>query len=715
MRRPVSLLPALAAVAAITIAGLAAAPAPATTTAQAEDEPLRVEIDSLTPSSVPERGPIRMRGTVTNVSDERWQAINVYFFIGDTPITSEAELAEAVRAPVQADVGGRITTPGTFANIGSLAPGASASFTIRLNRNQLLDRNGQAVSEPGVYWFGAHALGNTDEARDTVADGRARTFLPLVPPGNRRTVQASLVLPLRRAVRHLPGGRIAGVDGWADDLAPGGRLDRLVDFGLVPGAGRLTWLVDPAVPDAVARLVAGNPPRTLSDTTPPGREDEEPDATESPSETPDGDGGPAAGDDERLEDIAGPGSDWLEGLRAALTGREVLTLPYGDLDVAAAARSDGSDPTFYDRAVRRTGTELDRWEIPTSPAVSDPDGYLAPRVLEMLRGDETVIASDRALELDAPVTAADLDNRRVLLASAATGAGGPGPEHRLGEVALRQRVLADAALRLLFHDRAPLLVVLPRDFQPTEPRQFWAGLQADWLELADAEDLDLDPAGTPDLTADDLVYPVAQELSELDAGNFEAAEALVAAGRTLENVLTNNDQVGGLVLDEALTSLSFSDRGRALESRADTVQSTQWITRKLQSVRIRAPRGVTLASAAGSFAATVTNRLNHPVTVAIVPQTLGGAVTVEEPAPLQLAAKGRQTVVLEASASEPGVHYVRLQVTDEDGTPLGAGQRVPIRSAAVSDVIWLILGVGVGLLFLAIAVRVVRRIRSERV
>ena len=32
----------------------------------------------------------------------------------------------------------------------------------------------------------------------------------------------------------------------------------------------------------------------------------------------------------------------------------------------------------------------------------------------------------------------------------------------------------------------------------------------------------------------------------------------------------------------------------------------------------------------------------------------------------------------------------------------------------MSQVIWLILGVGVGLLFLAIAVRLVRRIRSER-
>ncbi len=60
------------------------------------------------------------------------------------------------------------------------------------------------------------------------------------------------------------------------------------------------------------------------------------------------------------------------------------------------------------------------------------------------------------------------------------------------------------------------------------------------------------------------------------------------------------------------------------------------------------------------------------------------------------------------------MQYARVVVTDEAGTPLGAAQRVAIRSAQVSGVIWLILGVGVGLLFLAIAIRLVRRIRRER-
>jgi hypothetical protein len=51
-------------------------------------------------------------------------------------------------------------------------------------------------------------------------------------------------------------------------------------------------------------------------------------------------------------------------------------------------------------------------------------------------------------------------------------------------------------------------------------------------------------------------------------------------------------------------------------------------------------------------------------------------------------------------------------VTDLDGNPLGASVELPIRAAQVSRVIWLIMGGAVGLLFLAIVLRLVRRIRG---
>ena len=52
--------------------------------------------------------------------------------------------------------------------------------------------------------------------------------------------------------------------------------------------------------------------------------------------------------------------------------------------------------------------------------------------------------------------------------------------------------------------------------------------------------------------------------------------------------------------------------------------------------------------------------------------------------------------------------------TDKRGTPLGATTGLTIRSAQVSNVIWLFLGIGCALLFGAIGVRLFRRVRNAR-
>lgn len=719
MRRRSLLLPAVVAVATGWLPVLAATPAEA---AADPLEPLSVSIERLTPGQVPAKGRIRVTGTVTNLSEERWRAINVYAFIGDRPMTSSAELAATASTPFDAYVGRRIVDPGTFDKLGSLAPGESAPFSLSLKRSEL------PVSEAGVYWFGAHALGNTTEARDLSADGRARTLLPLVPRATRGTERAALVLPIRHPIRHTRDGRLRAARRWADDLAPRGRLRSLVDFGAAADVP-LTWLVDPAVPDAVAQLVAGNPSRSLDETTDNDTEDAAEGSASSGTASDSGDGESGSPSDGASVDPEAPevapgiaaaaGATWLSRLESALAGDDVLTLPYGNLDVAAAA---AHAPELYARAVRRGSTQLDRWKVRTRPAVAPPEGYLPAASLSLLEGtepsrrQETVILSDATLPEGQVRATARVDGTPVLFSSAAVALGGPGPGQALSEISLRQRFLAEAAVRLLFHERTPLLTVFPSDFTPDSTLTFWDGLDdVEWLELTDPDGLSdprrhrrsdsLDPAL--------LDYPIEQELTELDPENFSAAQQLIDAGRTLDTVLPNNDTIGARVVDEALTSLSYSERDRALESRRSTLAAKEWIDRRLHRVRLRAPRGVTLSSDAGSIATTISNRLDHPVRVMLSTVSLGD-VEVDDSEPVELAPGARQTVLLDAVTGSPGVHYVRVMVTDETGTPLGAAQRVAIRSAEVSQVIWVILGVGVGLLFVAIATRVVRRVRRER-
>lgn len=668
-----------------------------------DSTPLSVTLDAMTPSYVPRQGSVRISGSITNEDEQTWTAINVLAFISDAPITSTEALRDATALPADEPVGARITVPGTFDTLTSLAPGRTAQFSVRVPRSAL------GVSAAGVYWFGVHALGQSPDGRDAIADGRARTFLPLVPR-TRRSVATALVVPLRQRISHAADGSLDDLEAWTDLLSPGGRLRSLVDFGASAGTRPLTWLVDPALTDAVRNLTIGNPPRSLA---PPPEETETPsesatpDSTATPEPSPSTTEDPAEEEDPELAAAADSGSAWLDRLHEALGTGEILALPYGDVDVAGAAERDTS---IYQRARTRSGNVLAPWGLPTSPAVASPSGYLNVRGIDVVERRTTVLVTDRMFPDGAPAVARTAGARLVTMSSdAATG--GPGPDDRLAAVALRQRIVSEAALRLLAPERRPLVVVLPQDWTPTGTTGFFEGLDIGWLRLTSVADVSGRPARAVPL--DRLDYPPAQARRELDGANFTSAATLIKAGETLQNVLSGNETVGSVVADEALTGASYSSRPDANAARAATDRSRAWIEEQLRSIQITAPRAVTLSSASGRFAATLNNGLDQTVTVSVEAQT-EQSLRVSVPETIEIGPNGRTTVLLNASARTLGVHNVTLVVTDGDGTPLGSSDSVPIRSAQVSDVIWVILGTGVALLFGAIAVRLFRRVRAAR-
>ncbi len=674
-------------------------PAPA-----AVERPLAVTIDTLTPSYLPARGPVRLTGSVTNNTGDRWVAINTHVFISDTPITSSEELEEQAALDPEEPVGERITVPGTFATIDSLEPGESSQFSIEISRSRL------GVEAPGVYWFGVHALGEADEPRDEVADGRARTFVPLVPPRTRDSVDTALVIPIRREVRYTRDGSLSDVEGWARALDIGGSLRSLVDFGAAAGSTPVTWLVDPAVPDAVRHLVAGNRPRSLEDTVEPeGPGDEESPTPEPTEETPaDETDDEESGAEPPPANLATePGLAWLDRFGEALEGDQILALPYGDLDMSAAARRD---PEMYRRARRAAGTDLQPWDLPTTPAIAAPGGYLSPDAIRIARKNSTFLVSDRMFG-ENPPAAARFASRTLTITSAAAAEGGPGPDDPLAPLAVRQRILSEAALRVLDGGTQPLVVVMPPQWNPDSTTGFFDGLDVDWLNLAEVDDLD--PPRATEIENGGLDYPTSQIIRELDAANFVSAQGLIGLGGILENVLARNDAVASEVLDQSLNSLSFSSREHPQSSRAETDRSRRWISAQLASIRVEAPPAVTLSSSTGRFSATITNQLDHPVRVRVASDA-DAPLSIEDTDVIEVAAGGRSSVLLEAATDRLGVHNVQLIVTSEDGTPLGSSDSLPIRSAQVSDVIWLILGTGVALLFGAILVRLVRRIRQAR-
>ena len=237
---------------------------------------------------------------------------------------------------------------------------------------------------------------------------------------------------------------------------------------------------------------------------------------------------------------------------------------------------------------------------------------------------------------------------------------------------------------------------------------FFTGLDLEWLNLTSVSSA-MQRTGV-EVPSDRLIYPEAQVRLELGASNFAAAANLIQAGETLQNLLTQNDQVARQVADEAMTTTSYTSRMRPEVARATATRSQQWIEGRLASVHINAPKAVILSSGSGRFAATVSNQLDEPVTVrieAVADPPLKVSVPAES---IQLGANSTTTVLLNASSSALGVRSVLLQLTDTDEVPLGSTDTLPIRSNRVSNVIWLIVGTGIALLFGAIGVRLFRRI-----
>lgn len=666
-----------------------------------ERDPLQVRITRLTPGVLPERGAVQVRGTIRNTSDQTWTSINVHPFASAGAITDQGALAEAVRSDPRLEVGDRILS--SLDAVGDLSPGDEVDFRLRVPREALPDAG------EGVYWFGVHALGTDDAGRDSVADGRARAFLPLVRPEG-RSVRTALVASLRRPITHTPAGALARPGQWEEDLAPGGRLRRTLDLAEDAGSAPLTWLVDPAVVRAVSALAVGNPARRLDSPA-----DREGGGTPSGSASPAG-RQPPEPDPLGIDEVEQHGPDdsavarlatgWLQDLPDLLGGSEIRGLPYGDLDSGAALEHD---PDLHDEARALTRGALQRLGLRGRGVVTSPGGGLTPETIARADSLDSLLIAEKMLPEELrPAGRVRVGGREATVTSSATREGGPGPNPRFAPISLRQRVLAEAALRLLSEDPTPLVVSLPAGWGPEGAEQFFRQLDAlGWVDLVPLVGAETGPATRVD--PDQLLAP---EPSALETEHFREARELIDSGASLELLLTGNETVGREVTTQALSTLSWWDAAEPDGALRNARAASYQVHRTLGEVEIEELPYVTLSSESGRFPVTVANGLDHRVTVQLRART-DGEVSVDTPESVEVGPGGTASVLVSAHTERLGVHNVEFQVTDTAGNPVGDGVEVPIRSAQVSGIIWVVIGVGTALLVGAATVRVVRRVRRR--
>jgi hypothetical protein len=282
-------------------------------------------------------------------------------------------------------------------------------------------------------------------------------------------------------------------------------------------------------------------------------------------------------------------------------------------------------------------------------------------------------------------------------------------------VAVRQRILSEAALKLIEPGDQSLVVAFPPSWTPPaapttlDASSFFDGLDVNWMHLTS-----LSQATTGDarvIPADRFGYPQWQTNHEVSAEAFTALRDLTDEAIRLQDVLTNPSDVAARIRADAFANVSYAARLDDIRSRVATEATTGWVRARLRSIVVSAPRRVILSSNTGNFSVTVSNGLDEPVSVRIVATSIP-PMDITGPEALELAAGTSTTVLLQASTAKLGVHNVTISLTDTAGNALGSSDQLPVRAAQVSRVIWLVMGVAVALLFIAIVLRLVRRIRG---
>ncbi len=495
--------------------------------------PLSVTMTVLSPSTIPAHGVLTISGIVRNESQDDWTDINVSPFVSSTPITTRDELAEAAGSAADATVGSRVTAPGVQVAVGDLAPGEQADFTVRVRVDEL-----EISGDPGVYWIGVHALGTSLDGRDLIADGRARTFIPLVPKdvASKRTLPLSVVLPLRERARRASDGSLNGPTRWVHLTEPEGRLSRLADFGSSAGPSDLTWLVDPAVLDALQDFGHGNPPLSLGSAQASNGSndgtDQKPDSSPSPSPSPTPiSGAPSKESQSRASSV-------LETLLSSVRTHTALTLGYADPDIASLARRS---PALLRRADDLSSKSMKAHSLTGAPAVAPPQGYFDPDLLARVSRASTVVLSDHG-NLDEPPLSRLETGQNLVLTDARSLMGGPSPNAPRSALAMRQRILSEAALEVTKGDgpTRPLVVNLPPKWNPGanwRDADFFGGLRVPWLRLVPI------PRDASQTFKGDLPYGKTQQAQEIRTSNVAATRALVRTSNVLAHLLANDNDV----------------------------------------------------------------------------------------------------------------------------------------------------------------------------
>nr|WP_308014081.1 DUF6049 family protein [Streptantibioticus parmotrematis] len=654
-----------------------------------------VDVDSLTPS-VPSKGDtLKISGTVTNESDETISSAHVGLRVGSGGPMGSRDDISGTAATGDFSVSDGAEIPGHTAALPDIPAGISVPFTIDMPAGDL------GLGDDGVYQLGVTASGTTRAEGYQHVLGIKRTFLPWYAHGGNQKTKTTFLWPLidqphldiRSADADQTQTPLFRDDDLASELAPGGRLQQMVELGKdLP----VTWVIDP---DLLATVDAMTKPYRVL--------------------------GPG-GDTEHTTPGTGTAyaKEWLDELQSAIQGDEVVALPFGDPDLASIAHDGGSVPGTISHL--RTATDLADVTVQTILGVTPStdfawpvDGAVDPSIVNVATAggaDKILARSDSFHENGSlnytPTAARPIGGgNTAVVADAALSTAFTGDMTTAdGSTLAVQRFLAQS---LMIDEQVPgkqrSIVVAPQRMPTASQAQTMAAaissvFASGW---AQSENLSSASAETPDPGAEQAVpsassYPSALRRTELSTAAFRQIQSIQNQLGGFLVILSRKDRVTTPFGNAVLRSMSTQWRGDA-GAPAFRDDISTYLTGLSGDVHILAKQSITLSGRSATIPVTVQNSLAQEVTGLTLRLTSNQSNRLDpgKPQVLDIGAGRSRSLKFTTTASANGKAWVTAQLYTQDGAPYGEKMTFQVNVTSITDTVMLVIAGGLLLLVLA--------------
>jgi len=632
---------------------------------------------------------LRAAGVLRVTGDTALTEVELRLRLSRTRVYTRGEMAASAAGRTSSrdgDIVARRVLPG------GAARGAQVAFDLSVPLDTV-----DSLQEYGVHVLSVEAVATTRDRSGRVAI--VRSFLPWVPKASEiKPTGFAWLWPVMGAPVQLSDGTYAD-DGLAQEMAPDGRLGRLVAAGTrLSGSFELTWVVDPSLLEAAQDMTDGYRVQSL-----------------------------AVGGG----DIAGAGAavaaEWLEQLRAASAGDSVMTLPYADPDLVSLRRGN----LLADVTAGRGRGDLVAAAALGRPVVSDvawpAQGFADRATLRDLRGIgmKAAVLDARAVpaELSPPFTLAGRADVRTRNGNLAGLLYDPVLSDSLGATAAKQPLLAaqrfiaeTAMITAELPGRGPertVLVAPPRHWSPPPElldRVIDITQDAPWVTPVSLGTLRA--TAPPEVDRGPVGYPRAIQDNELSGSYLNAVGDLHGRISTFGAVLSEPDQMVP-ALDAAvfrLESTWWRDRDQRVDRLTEVTSRVGVLGDQVQVL----PGTYTFGSKSGTIPVTISNDLPQAVSVGMALTPLTARVELGDVALEPIAANSKVQVGVPAKAIANGPVTIQIRLRTPDGQPYGDPVELRVQVTQYGTVALYITIGAAAVLFAAAGLRLFRRGRGAR-